>query len=167
MSQQNVDSGRAIADAFNRRDWDAFVALADDDISVESRLVAMEGAYQGHEGLRRWWDNFLGTFPDYTVEIEELRDFGDVTLAHVRGWGHGADSATPIVDPFWQPARWRNGKCVWWRNCATEEEALEAAGCRSSSDYSFGREAAIRFAWKAVLRREILRRRCRRRTSRS
>jgi hypothetical protein len=34
----------------------------------------------------------------------------------------------PIVDPFWQPLRWRNGKCVWWRNCPTEKEALEAAG---------------------------------------
>jgi hypothetical protein len=53
-----------------------------------------------------------------------------VTLGHIRGWGHGADSATPIVDPFWQPLRWRNGKCVWWRNCSTEEEALEAAGLR-------------------------------------
>jgi hypothetical protein len=25
---------------------------------------------------------------------------GDVTLGHMRGWGHGADSATPLVDPF-------------------------------------------------------------------
>jgi hypothetical protein len=61
--------------------------LTDDEIQVESRLVAMEGAFGGHEGLRRWWDSFLGTFPDYTVEIEELRDLGDVTLAHIRGLG--------------------------------------------------------------------------------
>ena len=32
--------------------WDAFVALADDGMEVESRLVAMEGGYHGHEGLR-------------------------------------------------------------------------------------------------------------------
>ena len=128
MSQENVELAVAMADAFNRRDWAAFVALTDDQIQVESRLVAMEGAFDGHEGLRRWWDSFLGTFPDYTVEIEELRDLGDVTLAHIRGWGHGAGSATPILDPFWQPLRWRDGKCVWWRNCSTEAEALEAAG---------------------------------------
>jgi len=119
-----------MADAFNRRDWVAFVALADDEIDVESRLVVMEGAFHGHEGLRRWWDSFLGTFPDYTIEIDELRDLGDVTLAHLRGWGHGAGSSTPLVDPVWQPLRWRDGKCVWWRNCSTEEEALEAAGLR-------------------------------------
>jgi hypothetical protein len=50
--------------------------------------------------LRRWWDDFLGTFPDYTCEVEELRDLGDVTLGHIRGWGRGAASDTPIVDPF-------------------------------------------------------------------
>ena len=119
-----------MTDAFNRRDWDAFVAMADHGIEIESRLVAMEGTFHGHEGLRRWWDTFLGTFPDYEVEIEELRDLGDTTLGHVRGWGHGADSATPIVDPFWQPVRWRDGKCVWWRICPSEEEALDAAGLR-------------------------------------
>ena len=130
MGQENMDLARAMADAFNRRDWAAYVALADDEIDVESRLVVMEGAFHGHEGLRRWWDSFLGTFPDYTVEIDELRDLGEVTLAHLRGWGHGAGSSTPLVDPVWQPLRWRDGKCVWWRNCSTEEEALEAAGLR-------------------------------------
>jgi hypothetical protein len=128
MSLENLDLARAMADAFNQRDWTAFVALADDEIDVESRLVVMEGAFHGHEGLRRWWDAFLGAFPDYTLEIDELRDHGDVTLAHLRGWGHGAGSSTPLVDPVWQPLRWRDGKCVWWRNCSTEEEALEAAG---------------------------------------
>ena len=128
MSLENLDLTRAMADAFNRRDWPGFVAFADEEIEVESRLVAMEGAFSGHDGLRRWWDAFLGAFPDYSLEIEELRDLGDVTLAHLGGWGHGAGSATPLIDPLWQPLRWRNGKCVWWRNCATEEEALEAAG---------------------------------------
>ena len=67
-------------------------------------------------------------FPDYNLEVEELRDLGDVTLGHMCGWGHGADSATPLLDPFWIPMRWRDGKVVWWRNCSTEAEALEAVG---------------------------------------
>src|SRR5262245_52391524 len=125
---RNLESTRTLIDAFNRRDWDAFVALADDEIQMESRLVAIEGGYRGHEGLRRWWDNFIGAFPDYALEIEELSDFGDVTLVHSRGWGHGAGSSTPLVDPIWQPLRWREGKVVWCRVCLTEAEALEAAG---------------------------------------
>jgi ketosteroid isomerase-like protein len=130
MSQENVELMVEFFDAFNRRDWDAFVGLMDDEVETESRLVAIEGGYHGHEGLRRWWDDLLGAFPDYTVDIEELRDLGDVTLGHLRGWGHAADSATPVVDPSWQPMRWRDGKVVWWRNCLTEAEALEAVGLR-------------------------------------
>ena len=59
MSQENVDRFRRSLDAFNRRDWDAFVTLADDGIEVESRLVAMVRGW-GHsrgavgvEGPRR------------------------------------------------------------------------------------------------------------------
>ncbi len=128
MSQENVRLMLALYDSFNRRDWDASLALVDEAVEIESRLVAMEGGYHGHEGLRRWWDDFLGAFPDYTLEIEELRDLGDVTLGHIRGRGHAADSATPLVDPFWHPVRWRDGTVVWWRNCATEAEALGSVG---------------------------------------
>jgi len=130
MSQENVELAYRAYDAFNRRDWDALLTLMDDEIEIESRLVGMEGAYHGHQGLRRWWTDFLGAFPDYTVEVEELRDLGDMTLGHIRGWGHSAGSDTPIIDPFWQPSRWLHGRCVWWRNCSTEAEALEAAGLR-------------------------------------
>ena len=128
MSQENVELHRRMLDAFNRRDWDAFVAHADKEIVVESRLVAVEGGWRGHEGLRGWWDNFLGVFPDYTGELLEVRDLGDVTLGRVRGFGHGAASDAPMVDRFWQPIRWRDGKCLWWRNCPTEADALQAAG---------------------------------------
>ena len=55
MSQENVNRALDLLDAFNRRDLDAFTALTHDQIEVESRLVAMEGGYHGHEGLRTWW----------------------------------------------------------------------------------------------------------------
>ena len=130
MSRENVELAHRGYDAFNRRDWDVFLALMDEGVEAESRLVAMEGSYHGHEGLHRWWNDFLGAFPDYTIEVEELRDLGDVTLTYFRAQGHGAGSDTPLFDPVWQPMRWRNGKCVWWRVCSTEAEALEAVGLR-------------------------------------
>ena len=123
-----MDRVLKLLDAFNRRDLDAFTALSHDQIEVESRLVVMEGGYHGYEGLRRWWEDFLGAFPDYNLELEELRDVGDVTLGQMCGRGHGADSASPLVDRFWLPMRWRDGKLIWWRNCSTEAEALEAIG---------------------------------------
>ena len=128
MSQENVERYHRSVEAFNHRDRDLFMALMGEEVVVESRLVAMEGAYHGHEGVRRWWDAFLGSFPDYTLVVEEVRDLGDTTLAHARGTGHLTGSATPFTDSFWEALMWRDGKCVWWRNCATEAEALEAAG---------------------------------------
>ena len=48
MSQENVELAYRAYDAFNRRDWDAFVLLSDPEIEIESRLVIMEGGYHGH-----------------------------------------------------------------------------------------------------------------------
>jgi hypothetical protein len=132
VSRENLELALRTYDAFNRRDWDACVALMDPDLEVGSRLTAMEGRYHGYEGLRRWWDHFLGMLPDYRVEVEELRDLGEITLGHIRGWGHGATSGTPVADPFWQPMRWVDGRCIWWRNCVTEAEALEAIAAQES-----------------------------------
>jgi hypothetical protein len=128
MSQENVDRALELLDAFNRRDLDAFMALTHVQIDVEPRLVAMEGGYDRHEGLRRGWESFLAAFADYNLEVQELRDLGEVTLALMRGGGQGADSATPLGDPVWIPMRWRDGKLVWWRSCSTEADALEAMG---------------------------------------
>jgi ketosteroid isomerase-like protein len=128
MSQENVERARQAYQAFNRRDQETFLALMDEDVVAESRLVAMEGAYQGHEGVRRWWNDFLGAFPDYTIEVQEMRDLGEVILTHFQARGAGAGSGAPLFDPVWQPLRWRDGKCVWWKVCLTEAEALEAAG---------------------------------------
>jgi hypothetical protein len=126
MSAENVERTHRAYEAFNNRDWAAFAALMHPEIEVQSRLVAMEGAYQGEQGLRRWRDAIMGFIPDYRVEIEEVRDLGDVTLIRSLGTGHGATSDTPVHDPFWQAIEWRDGKCIWWRNCSTEAEVLEA-----------------------------------------
>ena len=80
MSQENVELVYQAYDAFNRRDMCAYLALADADVEVGSRLAAMEGGYHGHEGIRRWWQNMLDASPDRTIEIVEVRDLGDVTL---------------------------------------------------------------------------------------
>lgn len=130
MSQENVELVYRAFDAFNRRDLDANLALMDDDVESLPRAVAMEGSYHGHEGTRRWWEDLLDVFPDFTVQVVEVRDLGDVTLAALRVLGHGAGSDTPTEEAIWHVARWRRGKCIWWRTFSTSDEALEAAGLR-------------------------------------
>jgi hypothetical protein len=100
MSRENVELVLRAYDAFNRRDWDAFVALMDDNV------------------------------PDYDIEVVDVRDLGDVTLASLRALGHGAGSDVPFEDLLWHTGRWRRGKCVWWAAFPSEAEALEAVGPR-------------------------------------
>jgi ketosteroid isomerase-like protein len=128
MSHENVELVHRVADAFNRRDLDAYLALIDDDVEYVPRGVAMEGSYQGHDGIRRWWESVFGVWPDLTVEVVEVSDLGDLTLAALRALGHGAGSEVPLEDTFWAAHRWRRGKCVWSRTFATRAEALEAVG---------------------------------------
>jgi ketosteroid isomerase-like protein len=114
----------------NRRDLRAFLALMDADVEAVSILVGMEGDYHGHAGTRRFWENLLDAFPDFGVEVLEVRDLGDLTLATVRTYGHGSDTDTPFEMPLWQIGRWRGGKCVWWRSYGRRADALEAVGLR-------------------------------------
>jgi hypothetical protein len=130
MSQENVERHQRAIAAMNRRDLDAFLALMDDEVETVSRIVAVEGGLHGHDGIRQWWESWFSAFPDYHIEVVELRDFGDLTLATLRGLGRGASSALPLEDKLWQASRWRRGKTIWWRAFDTQEEALEAVGLR-------------------------------------
>ena len=126
MSRENVENHRRGVDAVNRRDLDALLNLTDTDVEAESRLVAVEGGYRGHEGMRRWWQNVFEAFPDYTVEALEVRDLGELTLATVRTQAHGAGGAVPVTETLWMPAKWRDARIVRWATYRTEAEALEA-----------------------------------------
>ncbi len=127
-STTNVELARRAYEAFNRRDLEAFLALMDEEVESVSRIVDVEGVLSGHDGIRRWWASWLEAFPDYRIEVLELRDRDEATVAAIRALGHGGGSSLPIEDTIWHAARWRGGKCVWWRVFTVRAEALEAAG---------------------------------------
>ena len=112
MSHENVELAQQAFDAFSRRDLGAFLALMDADVEALSRLVAMEGGYHGHDGIRLWWQT-CSTLSDYTLETVEARALGNLTLTTLRSRG-GADSDTPFVDTVWVVVNWhgREGRPV-------------------------------------------------------
>jgi hypothetical protein len=107
---------------------DGYLALMDNEVEAVSRIVAMEGGLHGHAGIRRWWQEWLSAFPDYEIAVDGIRDLGDVAIAAARAFTHGASSEVPLQDTIWIAGRWRQRKCVWWRVCSTEQEALKAVG---------------------------------------
>jgi ketosteroid isomerase-like protein len=132
MSEENVELAYQTAEALNGRDLDAFLSLCDHDLEFHSRLVELEGGepYRGHDGIRSWWENVLRVFPDFSTEVEEVRDLGDVTVARALLRGHGTGSDAPWEQTQWHVAEWRDKKVIRWRIFMSEAEALEAAGLR-------------------------------------
>jgi ketosteroid isomerase-like protein len=119
---------RRAIQAINDRDLDALLAVMDEEVEAVPLLAAMEGRYHGHDGIRRWWANLLDTFPDFAIEVLQMREIGEVTLAVLGTRGRGVGSDTPIDATTWQVSRFRHDKCIQWRVYASESEALEAVG---------------------------------------
>lgn len=130
MSQQNVELTYQAYDAFNRRDLDAFLELMDTAVVLLPRQAAMQGGHHGHAGVRQWWRDLLEVFPDFAIEVIDVRDLEDATLASLRLLGHGADSESPFDERVWAVTEVRGGKGVWTRVYSSEQEALEAARLR-------------------------------------
>lgn len=128
MSQENVELAHRFYDCVNRRDLDALLAITDEQAELISILVAVDGAYHGHAGFRRWWEDVFDNFPDYTIEVGEVRDLGHVTLAEIRLHGHGSGSGAPIDQAVSQVIEWRHAKAVRVESFRTKAEALEAVG---------------------------------------
>jgi hypothetical protein len=129
MSQENVELYRRGIEAFNRRDLDAFLALADPDVAGISRVLAIEGStYRGHRGTREWWNDLLDVFPGFTIEVVWVRDAGNSTIAELRNRANREGGAAPLEELVWQVSEWRNGLVVRWEIFERERDALEAAG---------------------------------------
>ena len=130
MSQENVELFYRAADALNRRDLDAYLAVMADDVEAVPRTGALEGesSYRGHDGVRRWLNSLLDVFPDYSAELADVRDLGDLTFATFHARGHGAGSATPTDQAAWIMIRWRRGKAVWWGTFDARDDAFESVG---------------------------------------
>jgi ketosteroid isomerase-like protein len=129
MSQENTELARRLFDAVNERDLGAYLALMDDDVVARPRVVGVEGeAYQGHEGIRRWWGDLVDIFPDSTLEVVEERELGDLVFGALYFRARGASGSTPVDETIWNVGRWRHGKCIWWRTFQTRAEALETVG---------------------------------------
>jgi ketosteroid isomerase-like protein len=131
MSQENVELHRRALDAWNRRDLDALLEFADAEVEITPLNVDLERGgrpYRGHDGIRKFWKDYLAIFPDFSVVCDEVRDAGEVTIARARLRARAPESEASFEQPIWQVIAWRNQKGVWWRSFRTETEALEAAG---------------------------------------
>ena len=129
MSEENVAQHYRAADAFSRQDLHGFLEICHPEIVLVSRHLELDGSghLRGHESVRRWWETLLAVYPDFTSEVDEMRDLGDVTIACHHFRAEAVGSGAPMEQRHWQVTRWRDGKATWWQSLPTEAEALEVA----------------------------------------
>jgi hypothetical protein len=69
-------------ETFNARDLNRLVALYDRDVEILSFAAEIEGGrpYQGHAGVREWYENLVGTF-DMVIEAGALLPYRRLVLS--------------------------------------------------------------------------------------
>ena len=131
MSQENAEIvERAIA-AVNDRDIESYLACCTADVRMENANVMIEGAYEGADGIRRFFADVLDTAPDFRITIERLESIGtDRVLGFMRlnlsgrasGINLGSDMPSATLYDF------TDGKIKRVRIFLDRQEAIEAAG---------------------------------------
>ena len=120
---------RALWDAWERRDMAAMFELYDPEVVwdlTRSTIPDMgSDQYHGHEGVRRFFREWLGTFEGYYAHAEDFIDAGDHVVVQVRQGGRGAGSGVNVEMPvYWQSHFVRDGKVVRVEIHRDRDEAL-------------------------------------------
>ena len=127
--QPGVDLVREIAEALNDHDVDGMLARMDPDFEWSPLADGPVGrAARGHEQVRRYVEDWLGTFESLRLELEDPAEVGDHVVVVVRGHGRGRASGVQLESRFCQVWTLRDGKAVRMEEHATREHGLASLG---------------------------------------
>jgi ketosteroid isomerase-like protein len=128
MSQENLEIGKRVTDAFNRREVDPLLDLATPDCVMSSQLLDATADFRGREGLERFYAMLGDSWEDFQSVAQEYRDLGDRLLAPGRNRGRGRGSGVPVDGPYGAVFDFCDGKISRIRLFLGHGEALWAAG---------------------------------------
>jgi ketosteroid isomerase-like protein len=130
VSRQNVDTVRAILEAFNRGDMRRVAEMCDPEIEwdLSRRLVDPE-TYHGHEGIQKFYEQQLEVWEKVPwMEAEDLIDAGDQVVAFVRVHGRGKGSGAAVDARIAQVWTIRGKRATRLEYYGDRTEALNAVG---------------------------------------
>ena len=129
MSQENVEIVRRAVAAVNLRDIDGYLACCTNDVQLTTPLAEVTGAYDGPDGIRRFFTDLTDTSPDFRISIERVEAVGpDRVLASMHVAGTGRASGIPNEARTGNVYDLTDGKIERIRIFVSREEALQAAG---------------------------------------
>jgi ketosteroid isomerase-like protein len=133
MSQENVEIGRRLIEAFNRTFAEGtpdLYELLDPEVEWVPMSALVDGTrYHGHDGVRQWMEEMKRDWTSYEVRPERYLDLGDdrvLTLGIWRAEGRGGGVLLDFQQASWL-TRYREGKIVLLQTFTDRTEALEAA----------------------------------------
>jgi ketosteroid isomerase-like protein len=126
----NAEAIRGLFDALGRRDVDAVLECFDVGAMFEPLSTPVRerdpSEALGHTGLRRYFDDLVGTWDVFEVAIAEVREAGDHVAAIGQIRAVSATAKFDSTDPIGFVWRLRDGLVVWGKTYRTPEEALSA-----------------------------------------
>jgi ketosteroid isomerase-like protein len=128
MSQENVELVRAVFEAFNRRDFDAALALGHDSISWRTLFSVETDVLRGKEEIRAGWERQIEAL-DVHIDVVELTPLDETRVLAAGKWrGRGSESGAPAEQTAVQVFTVEDGRLRSVETYASRDEALDAVG---------------------------------------
>jgi ketosteroid isomerase-like protein len=130
MAQENVEIVKEFTSLFEKGDRDAWRDYFASDVVWDTSASSMPsaGVFSGHEGIERFFRDWLGTWRDFEIATREYLDAGDSVVVVFHQRGTGRESGVRIERDFFGVYDLKGSKVVRYRQYESREEALEAAG---------------------------------------
>jgi ketosteroid isomerase-like protein len=128
MASAHEITVRAVYEAANRRDMDAILAGAHNEVEVHPVLGANVGAniYRGHAGIREWTEDLWGEWDSFVTSVGEVVERGDRLLYPVGLRGSGRASGAPFEAEIFHVTTMRGGLIVRIEGFSDRDSARRA-----------------------------------------
>jgi ketosteroid isomerase-like protein len=129
MSDENFELVMRGFELWNRGEVESTLELLHPDVEWWPGDVILDAdeVYRGHDGVRRFFTDFMGAFEAISVEPLEVRSHGDEVVIKARFQGWGREGVAGDLEVF-QRYTIRDGKLARFEAYPSWEEALAAAG---------------------------------------
>jgi ketosteroid isomerase-like protein len=129
MSQEHVETVREALDAMNARDIDHYLTCCTDDVQLLPPTSAIEGAFDGPDGIRRYFADIEDAAPDFRLDPASIEAVDDIrVIAFLRVTFSGRSSGIPGDIPVTTVYDLADGRISRIRVFLDREQALKAVG---------------------------------------
>jgi ketosteroid isomerase-like protein len=99
VSRENVETVQRALDAMNHRDVDRYLTCCTDDVELRPPTSAIEGAYEGRAGIRRFFAEIEDTGPDFRLDADTIEAVGPnrvIAFLRATATGRASRAATSL-----------------------------------------------------------------------